>query len=198
MYHPAPQSASGGLAREPMHEHLPATGLPNTIQGAAINAGTSNSICLRPGMIPAEIILGNVALLVTLPSLAQISGQSVVPALWLINAALAVGLVVAFRRPNAGGVRLIMALASLFVASLFDWYAVWIASTNATAFAVALVFAVPLLTLAIGVGSAVRASRSIGAISPLLAPTFPTTRLADGAAGMLLQDADREGAYNGV
>jgi hypothetical protein len=196
--HQAPQSFSGGLAHAPILEHPPGTGLANTIQGTTIAAGASGSIWLRPGVIPAEIILGNVALLLTLPSLAQISGQAVMPALWLMNATLAVGLVAAFRRPNQGGDRLITALASLIVASLYDSYAMWVASTNATALAIALVFAVPLLALAVGVGSAVRAGRAGSATSLLGAPSIPTGKLTVGSERVLLQGSDQEGIGNGA
>jgi hypothetical protein len=85
----------------------------------------------------------------------------------VIDAALAAGLVAAFRgRMPRGDSRLAIALLSLIVAALYDWYVFWVASTNATQFAVALVFALPLLCLGTGVGSAVRACLSVHPSAP--------------------------------
>lgn len=197
MHQPASQSPSGGLTRErslggvpAFLEDSPVPGSLNAIHGAVAPAGASGPLWLLPSMIPAEVILGNVALLVALPALARITGPAIVPALWLIDATLAVGLAAAVRRANSEhDRRLATALVSLIVAAFFDWYAVWVAGTNATGFAVALAFAVPLLALGNGVGSAIRAARSVDTAPRSGAPMM---QLANGVETIALEDASHQ------
>ncbi|HVA91880.1 MAG TPA: hypothetical protein VNL71_18795 [Chloroflexota bacterium] len=126
-----------------------------------------------------------------LPTLAQLTGQAVVPFLLLINGVPAVGLIAAFRGTGwRGDRRLATALGSLLVAAFFDWFVVLAAGTNASAFVLALLFAVPLLALALGVGSVVRASRSLGSGTRLPQPTSRTPGLWNGAHDMLLEEGE--------
>jgi hypothetical protein len=129
------------------------------------------------------------ALMAIVPALTGLGGLAAVPALWLINVALGVGFVAAFRNSTrAGDLRLSISLGPLIVAMVFDWCALWVASTNAPAFAIALAVSAPLLALANGMGSVLRHRHAARSAVLLARSISPATALANGDEQRFLED----------